>query len=630
VGTDGRRRLRPALAWAAVAVLMACGLVQTATTTPAEATTASSFQLTGHGYGHGRGLGQWGSYGYATQYGWSYQQIVSRYYGGTTLKTGANDVITVRLAAQDGRDLVMTSGERFYVGGVQIDGGTAARVSVQSDGSFLLSTSYGCASPVVWTTVIPDSRAVSSVYPGDDVNSMISVCNDTGTKQYRGELSLLSTSGQLRTINTVRMEDYLRGVIPRESPASWADAASGKGIEALKAQAVAARSYAYSERRDAAFKTCDTTSCQVYGGAGTNLARIEDPRSDAAVAATANQVLTSATGAVVRAEFSSSTGGYTAGGTFPAVPDDGDAASPYHTWTTTVSSAEVAADFGVGQLVDFVVQSRNGLGADGGRVQQVKIVGTQKTVVVSGDDVRTALNLRSNWFSVTSPLLVQPTVYEADAGGGVLRQVPMGDPGDVVVACDWNGDGVDTLGVFRRGVYYLSNQVDGGGPYATVPFGNAGDQPVCGDWNGDGVDTIGVYRSGVAYFRNSNTTGGVDGQLAFGNPGDVAVVGNWNGDAYDTLGVRRSDRFYVVNSNLSAAGWQSFVFGNAGDTVVAGDWNGDGTDTVGVRRGDTFFLRGEGVASAGYSTSVFGLSGDLPLAGHWSGAGPDTVGVNRP
>ena len=617
--------------WSALlTAVLAVGVVQVVAPDPAEAATAPTFQLTGHGYGHGRGMGQYGAYGYATQYGWTYDQILARYYGGTTLGAQGNPTLTVQLTAQDNLPVKVTSGYDFTVGGVRVAANTAGWVQARADGTFVLNTSYGCASPDVWSTPIPNGVIVSSVAsPGSDLTAMLSICTNTGTKEYRGSLQTLFASGGQRTVNIVAMEDYLRGVVPRESPASWGDAAGGRGIEALKSQTVAARSYAMGENRSTWAKTCDTASCQVYGGAGTNRSSIEDRRSDLAVASTAGQVLYNRSGQVVRAEFSSSTGGYTAGGTFPAVPDEGDSVSPYNTWTAQVSSQALADAFGVGQLVNFEVISRNGLGADGGRVLQARVTGTQKTVTVTGDQVRLALNLRSNWFTVTSTIYMQPTVYQSDLGGGLLREVTMGDPGDRQLSCDWNGDGMDTLGVFRRGVFYLSDQVNGGAPYVTVPFGNSTDQPICGDWDGDGRDTVGVYRSGVAYFRNSNQPGGVDGQLGFGDAGDVAVVGNWNGDPYDTLGVHRGNRFYITDSNLSAASWRTFGFGNPGDDEVAGDWNGDGTDTVAVRRGDTFYLRGEGVEYADYSVQVFGLRGDDALAGDWTGAGPDTVAVGR-
>ena len=66
------------------------------------------------------------------------------------------------------------------------------------------------------------------------------------------------------------MDDYLRGVVPRESPASWGDASGGKGMAALQAQAVAARSYAAAQNRYSWAQTCDYQNCQVYGGAGLN------------------------------------------------------------------------------------------------------------------------------------------------------------------------------------------------------------------------------------------------------------------------------------------------------------------------------------------------------------------------
>src|SRR5947209_17510122 len=112
--------------------------------------------------------------------------------------------------------------------------------------------------------------------------------------------------GHTYVVNYLPVELYLRGVVPRESPASWGDAGGGKGIEALKAQAVAARSYAWGESRSTAFKTCDTTSCQVYGGAGLNGQLSEDPRSNAAVAATAGEVRVKPDGTTARTEFSSS------------------------------------------------------------------------------------------------------------------------------------------------------------------------------------------------------------------------------------------------------------------------------------------------------------------------------------
>ncbi|SFL92550.1 SpoIID/LytB domain-containing protein [Geodermatophilus ruber] len=638
-----RRTLRRQVAVALASVGLAGAVTVAAPVPEAQAALTGEVQFTGHGWGHGRGLGQWGAYGYATQHSWPYTQILSHYYGGTVQAHQPEGVITVQLIGQDNRDLVVTSGRDFTVGGIPVTAGSAARVQALPDGSFVLSTSYGCASPTVWTTTIPNSRVVPSVEPGNDLQAMLSLCVATGTVQYRGELSAVWAGGAQRTVNSVRMEDYLRGVVPRESPASWGDGGGGKGIEALKAQAVAARSYAWAEGRSAWAKTCDTTSCQVYLGAGTNYVALEDRRTDAAIAATAGIVLRNGQGAIVRAEFSSSTGGWSAGGTFPAVPDAGDAISPHKDWSLAVPATTIAAAFGVGTLLDIRVTSRNGLGADGGRVTQVEIVGTAKTVTATGSQVRTKLGLKSDWFSIAgaggpggpvgapAPAPVQPVVYRGSGNvlGATAQQVAFGQPGDVPLACDWNGDGVDTHGIFRAGVFHITDAVGSGRAENTFGFGQAGDQPVCGDWDGNGSDTVGVYRAGKVFLRNSNSTGVADGSFGFGDRGDVLVAGNWDGDPFDTVGVWRRGVFYLTNSNLAPVASAVVPYGAATDLPTAGDWDGNGTDTIGVYRTDAFYLRNSNGIGAADAVVPFGSSGDRPLRGHWTADGGDVVGVAR-
>ncbi|WNB86313.1 SpoIID/LytB domain-containing protein [Cellulomonas sp. ATA003] len=207
------------------------------------------------------------------------------------------------------------------------------------------------------------------------------------------------------------------GVVPRESPASWGSLAGGRGMEALKAQAVAARSYALSGSRPSGATTCDTTACQVYRGAafqpfGQPRESLEAANTDTAIAATSGEVRVRANGAVVRTEFSSSTGGWTAGGEFPAVVDEGDDTSrnPNHRWVTTqagsaatFSAADVAARLGVQGIRSMTVTGRNGLGAGGGRVTEVTVVdGAGRSRTYTGNQVRVALNLRSDWFSISA------------------------------------------------------------------------------------------------------------------------------------------------------------------------------------------------------------------------------------
>jgi hypothetical protein len=198
-----------------------------------------------------------------------------------------------------------------------------------------------------------------------------------------------------------------------------------------------------------------------------------------------------------------------------------------------------------------------------------------------------------------------------------------GIAGDQPITGDWNGDGVDTLGIYRNGTFYLRNSNTTGPANIVFAFGAQGDQPVAGDWNGDGTDTIGVYRpsTGVFYLRNSNTAGPADLSFVLGNPGDVGIAGDWNGDGTTTTGVFRPSNgiIYLKNTNVSGFADIYLVYGNAGDKPLAGDWDGDGIDSVGIYRNGLFYLRNSN--TQGFADMVFALgnNGDVPIAGDWDG-----------
>ena len=143
-----------------------------------------------------------------------------------------------------------------------------------------------------------------------------------------------------------------------------------------------------------------------------------------------------------------------------------------------------------------------------------------------------------------------------------------------------------TTGVFRpsTGGLFLKSQNTEGFADRMLTFGLPGDKPVTGDWNGDGIDTIGVFRNGIFYLRNSNTNGFADLSFGYGVPTDLPIVGDWNGDGIDTIGVFRNGVFYLRNSNSTGAAEAVFGLGVAGDIPISGDWDGDGIDTVGVFR----------------------------------------------
>jgi hypothetical protein len=220
------------------------------------------------------------------------------------------------------------------------------------------------------------------------------------------------------------------------------------------------------------------------------------------------------------------------------------------------------------------------------------------------------------------------------AGPNNIPGIAYGGTGDIPRVGDWDGNGYDTVGVFRGGVWYLRN-ANTSGPH-TVPsftFGSATDIPLVGDWNGDGIDTIGVFRSGNWYLRDFNSAGAnnIPG-FTYGGAGDIPVVGDWNGDGIDTVGVYRNGVWYLRDFN-SAGGNNipSFTYGGPGDIPVVGDWNGDGIDTVGLVRNGVWYLRNANSAGP-HTISSFGYgapTSDIFLVGDWNADGLDSVGVAR-
>lgn len=268
--------------------------------------------LEGHGHGHGRGMGQWGAYGYAKR-GWNAERILRHYYGNTTAGKVDNPDVTVSLSERKSVNVRADAGAK--VGGVSVAPGQAVSLSGST-----ASITEGCGGKVV-RTVPADWVDPVDLGAGRPDNELLAFCGD-GAK-YRGSLGLTADG----VANKLKVDDYVKGVIPKESSPGWAD--SG-GFEALKAQAVAARSYMLAGLASGR-KMDNTQASQVYQGASG-----EDPRTNRAADETAGQVRMPG-GRTALTEFSASTGGYTAGGTFPAVVDEGDSVSPDHTWSATVS-----------------------------------------------------------------------------------------------------------------------------------------------------------------------------------------------------------------------------------------------------------------------------------------------------
>ncbi len=371
-------------ALALTAVLGAAAVIVAPLTAPRASaqTPIVSVIVDGTGNGHGRGLSQYGAFGRAIS-GQMYDQILGAYYGGTIPgdPVPSTQRIDVRLLALDNvADLkvISTSGAMSITGVPGVWGSVyALRVSVNnfqlwgSAAATDCNTDTAAFAPIVLPN--PTPVVEFTTVGGDDVNTpaanVLGVCRPDGSVvHYRGTIEFWDTYAGNRAVNSVLVEQYVRGVVPREVPASWG--AAPNGMEALKAQSVAARSYGLSQARNYFVETaggstryastCDSTSCQVYGGAAKrangaspDVTVLEDPFTNAAVAATPGEVRrTSQSGTPVSTEFSSSNGPRTAGGSFPVVEDPADAtpSNKLHRWTRVLDAATIAAKYGLGTL----------------------------------------------------------------------------------------------------------------------------------------------------------------------------------------------------------------------------------------------------------------------------------------
>jgi SpoIID/LytB domain protein len=424
----------------AAAPVEAVGEGRQAAIRPMAGPYGSVVKITGHGYGHGIGLSQYGAFGYAVDAGWTAAQILNHYYGGTVAGTAANSTTSVRLQALDDgqtaivqplglatlgydpfhlrwrsiviRDVAVAGQPASYRVWARTDAAVcpSAAANLDSAGSGWLLVGNAVAAQVVVTA---GAGSLSTT----NVDQLLAACEPGGTvRSYRGDLLAVNgTAGENRTVNVLPMETYLRGVVGSEMPNSWGGSGGGRGAQALRAQAVAARSYALVQNRYPYARTCDTQTCQVYAGAAQRIGvtgavtKREYPTTDAAIAATAGLVrrIGSTSGAIASTMFSSSSGGYTAPGTtFTPVVDAGDAtaSNPYHTWTVAVPVSSVERAFPtIGTLTLISVISRNGLGDWGGRVVSLQVRGTKGQVTTDGDAFRRAVGLRSNWFIVAAP-----------------------------------------------------------------------------------------------------------------------------------------------------------------------------------------------------------------------------------
>jgi stage II sporulation protein D len=585
--------------------------------------------FSGHGWGHGMGMSQFGAQG-AARLGCDYRTILRTYYRNTRLATVTMSApVQLSLLGAAGRaTLLAESGPVSWPGGaVQPKGATwtvvrrGAGVAVRDasrerawvrDGTALAASHSGTVVRV--RAFRPGSTSASA-----DLRTRWDQARFMGTGGRIAVTQLIVSSG-----GHTAVQKYLWGLA--EVPSSWPQ-------QALRAQAVAARTYLVSKASAGAYRLTTTTADQVYRGwakestdRGRNWA--------GAVDATVGRVLVDSAGRGITAMYSSSMGGYTEDrqyvygsygiGYLKAVDDsrwDRASDNPYRSWAVGMSKKRVAQKLGFTTVTSVSIAPRgSGARLAGLRVTGLKF-GRMTTTTYTGSFARSKLGLRSPGFVVTTGVT------------GIAPPTPKAAALQPLVG-DWDGDGTSDPGWYDNGAV----TVRVAGKAVRFRFGTRGDAAVVGDWNGDGKDGLAVFRAGRWYLRDALTTGVADREISFGRAGDLPVAGHFGPGRADGVGIVRGAVWHERFTPTSGVADRWFTWAGAG-TPVVGDWDGDGTDDPGRTGARTFTLALPGVGTAAtagaqpgpvvVASPVFGAASDLPLVGDWDGDGKDTTTLAR-
>ena len=390
-----------------LAVLTLAAALGAAATTAAPKVPPTTFVLAGGGWGHGVGMSQWGAFGQAKA-GRDYRQILATYYRGTEIGSAPATLLErVRVLVADGL------AKATVVNVLAVFDGNGKRYPI----------------PAGTLTVKPDLKLPVGengkriVLPGPvTIRATQGAFLTYRGKEYRGDLRVANVSGRVQLVNIVGLEAYLLGVVPGEMPKDWP-------LDALKAQAVAARTYAVGHVvTGKPFDLYSDWRSQVYYGVDS-----EGPGPTQAVRDTAGEILTY-DGAPAQTFYFSSSGGRTIssldafGMDLPylvAVDDPWDSVSPNHAWPTRLlTGAQLGKRFGLKAAVTDVAVVP---GAPGQPAAVRLSAADGSTTDVRLSDVRARLGLKSTGFRLGMLRLDRPSTPAAPSGvvrlTGVVRDL---------------------------------------------------------------------------------------------------------------------------------------------------------------------------------------------------------------
>jgi stage II sporulation protein D len=371
-----RLRRHPAFARAAAALTALASLAAFA---PA-ANAAVSWVVHGRGFGHGVGMSAYGAYGYAL-HGKGYRFILGHYYSGTTIGTLAKPRVVRVLLDISGEDVDFSAATSAC--GKALD--PERSYQAHRDG---VAVKLRSAAGRPLADCGPKLRAAGA--------GKISIA---GLGTFRGALETVPTEsqpGSLNVVNALAVDQYVKGVIPNESPPSWP-------MAELEAQAVASRSFALTAGVGGnGFDLYADTRSQVYKGLES-----EYSTSNVAAEQTRGQVVEYG-GRIAETLFSACSGGHTesiqnvfGGAAIPylqGVPDPYDGECPLHEWTLRFSGPQISAKLGGylrGRLKQVVIAKR---GASP-RIIEAKLIGTGGVTTVSGEQLEVALGGYDTWMT---------------------------------------------------------------------------------------------------------------------------------------------------------------------------------------------------------------------------------------